>query len=152
MDGPVTSQGAVDRRARGRAAVTGLALLAGLELVTAVVGTVALGWSWQEAMDAFVVTNATMGATFTVSGALIAWHRSRNPIGWLFLAAGVAFSTSAAMVPVATQLNSTGTTPQHAGRTPAASLHLKLLNRLNRFSPFWSPYPRWMPEPHHSPK
>ena len=111
MDGLVAAQGAVDHRPRGRAAVTALALLAGLELVTAVVGTVALGWSWQEAMDAFVVTNATMGAAFSVSGALITWHRSRNPIGWLFLAAGVAFSTSAAMVPIATQLNSTGTSP-----------------------------------------
>jgi len=42
------------------------------------------------------VTNGAMGLGFAVCGALLAWHCPRNPIGWLFPAAGVADATSAA--------------------------------------------------------
>ena len=44
-----------------------------------------LGWSWADALDAFVLTNAVMGLAFGGCGALLAWHRPGNPIGWLFL-------------------------------------------------------------------
>ena len=49
-----------------------------------------VGWSWRDALEAFVVTNAVMGVAFARCGSIIAWHRPRNPIGWLFLAGGIA--------------------------------------------------------------
>jgi hypothetical protein len=45
-----------------------------------------------------VVTNGTMGLTFALCGFLLARHRPSSPIGWLFLAAGVAEATSALAV------------------------------------------------------
>jgi two-component system, NarL family, sensor kinase len=42
-----------------------------------------------------------MGLGFAVCGILLAAHRPRNPIGWLFLAAGVADATSASAVQLA---------------------------------------------------
>lgn len=49
-------------------------------------------------VGSFTVTNGAMGLAFSACGVLLAWHRPRNPIGWLFLAAGVAEATSAAAV------------------------------------------------------
>ena len=42
------------------------------------------------------MTNGAIGLAFSACGALLAWHRPANPIGWLFLAAGVVEETSAA--------------------------------------------------------
>jgi two-component system NarL family sensor kinase len=71
-----------------------------LEVVAAAVFCVVLGWSWAEALDAFVVTNATIGLSFGICGALLAWHRPHNPIGWLFAAGGMAQATSALAAPL----------------------------------------------------
>jgi two-component system NarL family sensor kinase len=51
-------------------------------------------------VDTYVVTNTAMGVAFPLCGVLIARHRPRNPIGWLFLAFGVAHLTTAATVPI----------------------------------------------------
>ena len=37
-----------------------------------------------------------MGLAFPICGLLLAWHRPRNPIGWLFLAAGIGMASTAA--------------------------------------------------------
>src|ERR1035438_5132797 len=76
----------------------GLFGLAIAELVAAVSCAVAGGISFAHAVDSFTVTNGTMGLAFTLCGLLLAWHRPRNPVGWLFLAAGVAEATSAIAV------------------------------------------------------
>ena len=79
------------------------AMLAGVaiaEVVTAVVLSIILGWSWRDALEAFVVTNSLMGAVFAGCGGILAWHRPRNPIGWLFVTAGLAHATTAAAAPV----------------------------------------------------
>lgn len=79
------------------------AMLAGLaiaEVVTAVVLSIILGWSWRDALEAFVVTNSLMGAVFAGCGGILTWHRPRNPIGWLFVTAGLAHATTAAAAPV----------------------------------------------------
>ncbi|MDI2126502.1 sensor histidine kinase [Yinghuangia seranimata] len=78
---------------------TGLFAVAVAEVVVAVVGA-ATGMTWHRALDRYIVTNSAMGLAFPVSGVLVAWHRPRNPIGWLLLAAGVAHATTAALVPV----------------------------------------------------
>src|SRR4030095_8005433 len=78
------------------------AMLAGLaiaEVVTAVVLSIILGWSWRDALEAFVVTNSLMGAVFAGCGGILTWHRPRNPIGWLFVTAGLAHATTAAAAP-----------------------------------------------------
>lgn len=78
------------------------AVLAGLaiaEVVTAAVLSIIIGWSWRDALEAFVVTNSLMGAVFAGCGGILAWHRPRNPIGWLFVAAGLAHATTALCAP-----------------------------------------------------
>jgi two-component system, NarL family, sensor kinase len=73
-----------------------LAGLALAEIATTVAATLAAQASFADAVGAFLVTNGAMGLTFPVCGGLLAWHRPRNPIGWLFLAAGLGMATSAA--------------------------------------------------------
>jgi two-component system NarL family sensor kinase len=76
----------------------GLLGLAMAAAATAVAIELAAGFPIASAVDSFTVTDAAMGVAFPVCGVLLAWHRPRNPIGWLFLAAGVAYATSAAAV------------------------------------------------------
>ncbi|WP_410793440.1 sensor histidine kinase [Kribbella sp. C-35] len=71
--------------------------LAGLvvaEVTFAVVYALSAGWGWGQLVDNFVVTNGLMGLTFGLCGAVIAWHRPANPIGWLFLADGIGHATT----------------------------------------------------------
>jgi two-component system NarL family sensor kinase len=85
---------------RSRALVGGLCGLALAELVTAVVAALAGHVSLAGAVGTFTVTDGAMGLAFPVCGGLLAWHRPRNPIGWLFLAAGVGMATTAAAAPL----------------------------------------------------
>ncbi|GAA3126374.1 signal transduction histidine kinase [Kribbella aluminosa] len=71
-----------------------LAALVVVEVVFAVAYGVSAGWGWQQLVDNFVVTNGLMGLTFGLCGAVIAWHRPANPIGWLFLADGIGHATT----------------------------------------------------------
>ena len=77
----------------------GLAGLAIAEVLTATVLSVLVGWSWRDALEAFVVTNSLMGVAFAGCGGILMWHRSRNPIGWLFVVAGLAHATTAVTAP-----------------------------------------------------
>jgi two-component system NarL family sensor kinase len=88
------------RLPRRRRLAAGLGSFAAAEVIAAVVLTVLVGWSWAEAFDAFVVTNALMGFAFGMCGAVIAWHRPANPIGWLFLADGIGHATTAVGAPL----------------------------------------------------
>lgn len=71
-----------------------------LEVIAGVVLCVVVGWSWRDAVDAFVVTNGLMGVTFGICGAIVAWHRPSNPIGWLFVADGIGHATTAFAAPL----------------------------------------------------
>jgi two-component system, NarL family, sensor kinase len=84
-----------------RALVIGLFGVAMAELVIALAVAVTGGVSFSAAVGTFTVTNWAMGLAFSACGALLAWHRPRNPIGWLFLAAGVIEATSAMGVQIA---------------------------------------------------
>ena len=75
--------------------------VAAVEAVAAVGGAFAVGLSGSDALRSYLVTNVAIGASFAPCGLLIARRRPGNPIGWLFLLAGVAPLTSAAMVPLA---------------------------------------------------
>ncbi|WP_371403442.1 histidine kinase [Kribbella sp. NBC_00662] len=72
-------------------------LLAGFvvaEVAVAVGYLLAIGWGWHQLVDSFMVTNGLMALTFGLCGAVIAWHRPSNPIGWLFLADGIGHATT----------------------------------------------------------
>lgn len=99
------------RARRTRRLATGLGALGAAEVVAAAAVTIAVGWSWRTALDAFVVTNCLMGATFAVCGALIAWHRPSNPIGWLFVTDGLGHATTALAAPLAQALHAGGAVP-----------------------------------------
>lgn len=86
--------------ALGTTAVAEVAAAAGL--------TIAVGWSWSDALEAFVVTNSVMGFAFAVCGATIAWHRPRNPVGWLFIGAGLAHATAGVAAPAVQALLDAG--------------------------------------------
>jgi len=83
------------RRRPARALALGLFALALAELALTIAAALAGDPSWANAVGSFTVTNGAMGLGFAACGVLLAWHRPRNPIGWLFLAAGVADATSA---------------------------------------------------------
>jgi two-component system, NarL family, sensor kinase len=93
--GPMTGEPPTGRRSR-RVITAALSWLATAELAAAIGCALAAGTSFAEATSSFTVTNGAMGLACTACGALLAWNRPKNPIGWLLLAAGVAQATSTA--------------------------------------------------------
>lgn len=83
-----------------RRTALGLGGFAVTEVAVAVGLTVGVGLSFREALDSFIVTNALMGASFALCGTVIAWHRPRNVIGWLFIADGLGHATTALGAPL----------------------------------------------------
>ena len=78
-------------------------LLAGVAVgcvVAAVVLVGPAGYSWDEALTSFLATNGLMGVSFAVSGLLIAFHRRRNPVGWLLIGDGLGHAVAALMAPL----------------------------------------------------
>ena len=101
---PPARQERVLRAARAgqglRAFAAALGVFVTLEVIAAAVLSGVAKWSWQDALEAFVVTNSAIGMSFGICGAILAWHRPRNPIGWLFAAGGVAYATAALAAPL----------------------------------------------------
>lgn len=85
---------------RTRVLAAGLLAVVAAELAIAAVTALTSGISRAAAVGRFTVTNGAMGLGFAVSGALLAWHRQGNPVGWLFLAAALAEAMSAAAIQV----------------------------------------------------
>ncbi len=73
-------------------------LAGGCALLAAVAGIswALVGWSFHEAVDAFVVSNLVIGLSFGACGALVAWYRPSHPVGWLYLVGGLCQALSAA--------------------------------------------------------
>lgn len=86
----------------------GLGGFAAAEAVAAVGVSLGVGWSWAAMVDSFVATNSVIGATFALCGAIIAWHRPRNVIGWLFVADGLGHATSALAAPLVQAMHDAG--------------------------------------------
>jgi signal transduction histidine kinase len=74
--------------------------LAMAELAVALGGAFVAGMTWFVVVDSYTLTNAAMGTAFALCGVVVARHRPANPIGWLFLAFGLAHLTTAATVPL----------------------------------------------------
>ena len=85
---------------RTRRLASGLGVFVLLEAVAAAVAGIAVGWSWSQALDYFVVSNTLFGLSFGICGTIIARHRPDNAIGWLFLADGIGHATTAAAAPI----------------------------------------------------
>jgi two-component system, NarL family, sensor kinase len=99
-DDPRVRPGAAGRPRRALA--IGLAALALSGCLAAVVVAVASDMSFSAAVHAFTVTDGAMALAFPVCGVLLAWHRPRNPIGWLFLAAALGMAVTAVCGPLLT--------------------------------------------------
>jgi two-component system NarL family sensor kinase len=86
-----------------------LSLLAGavvtVEVIAAVALTLVVGWSWHQALDAYVVTNALMGFTFGGCGTVLALARPANAVGWLFVADGLGHATASLAAPLGQRLH-----------------------------------------------
>lgn len=68
----------------------------------------AVGWSFSEALDAFVVSNLVIGVGFALCGALIAWHRPASAIGWMYAAGGMCQALSGLAAPLGALLDERG--------------------------------------------
>jgi signal transduction histidine kinase len=93
---------------RSRSLAAALGLVAALAAVGAVVCSLAAGWSFSEALDAFVVSNVLIGLGFGLCGVLIAWHRPTSPLGWIYAVGGVCQALSGLAAPVAQLLHDHG--------------------------------------------
>lgn len=88
-----------------RRAVAGLAVVLVIETLTADIGAAAVGMSFKAALDEFVVSNSLIGLSFGLCGVIIAWHRWRNPVGWLYAVGGALMLATADGVPVTQALH-----------------------------------------------
>ncbi|WBQ07826.1 sensor histidine kinase [Kribbella sp. CA-293567] len=90
---------------RGKVLAAGLGCFVLLEVLAGLILALVANWSFAAALDSFLVTNGLMGLTFATCGAVIAWHRPANPIGWLFIADGIGYATTAVGAPLSQVLH-----------------------------------------------
>lgn len=83
-------------RSRHRQLAGLLLVIALVQVVTAAVAGVGSGLGWDRLVALVVVPNALIGLAMAVAGWPIAVHRPANPLGWLLLAAGCSYPSSAA--------------------------------------------------------
>jgi signal transduction histidine kinase len=91
-----------------------LFVLALVEVAAAVAGAAVAGMTFADAVASYLVTNSAIGLAGALSGVLLAWHRPRNPIGWLLAAAGVLQTLTAAMAPLILAALARGWSPDAA--------------------------------------
>lgn len=84
-----------------------LTSIAVIEVLAGTILAITVNWSFDAALDSFLITNGLMGLTFAICGGVIAWHRPTNPIGWLFIADGIAHATTACGAPLTQLLHDT---------------------------------------------
>jgi signal transduction histidine kinase len=93
---------------RSRWVAGALGAAAVLASVGAVLAALAVDWSFDDALEAFVVSNLVIGLSFALCGALIAWHRPRSPLGWMYAVGGACQAASALAAPTAELLHDRG--------------------------------------------
>ena len=94
-------------RSRWLAGALGLAAV--LAAAGAIVCVLAVGWTFTDALEGFVVSNILIGVSFALCGALIAWHRPSSALGWMYAAGGLCQTLSALAAPLGELLDDRGT-------------------------------------------
>ncbi|HEY2221622.1 histidine kinase [Actinomycetospora sp.] len=97
-----TEGGGYGRTRLTAAVAVALFALVLVEVAVAGVGAVLAGMTLADAVAGYLVTNAAIGLAGALSGLLLAWHRPRNPIGWLLAVGGVLQTLTAAASPLLT--------------------------------------------------
>lgn len=120
--------------------------------VASLVLTMFVGWSFTQAVAAYVVSNLVIGFGFGMCGAFIAWQRPEHPVGWMYVAGGLCQLVTAVCAPLAQAMQDAGASrtavelvvtvfawawPVHIGVLLPLSLLLLPDGRL--------PSPRWRP-------
>ena len=85
---------------RSRLIAVALAAVAVLASVAAIVCTLAVDWSFDDALEGFVVTNVVIGTSFALCGALIGWHRPGSALGWMYAVGGALQALSGLAAPL----------------------------------------------------
>lgn len=137
---------------RSRRLTATLAALVGALAAASVVLTLYVGWSFTEALDAYVVSNAVIGVSFGLCGALIAWHRPQHPVGWMYVVGGLCQLITAVCAPAA-QAMQDGAAPRVAVELMMTAfswawpLHIGVVLPLSLFllPDGQLPSPRWRP-------
>ena len=75
-------------------------VLAAIETVAGIAGPIAQHQSLAAQVSSYGLTNLAIGISFVVPGAILVHYRQRNPIGWIVLAGGLAYLTTAALNPL----------------------------------------------------
>ena len=84
------SRGAAStRRSVHRVFVLGILALCASLTITVVVLAAMVGATWADVVSSYTLTNLSFTLGFVVSGAVIAWFRPSNAVGWIFIACGV---------------------------------------------------------------
>ncbi|WP_161988714.1 sensor histidine kinase [Pedococcus bigeumensis] len=86
----------------------GLGAAAVVTSAAAVVATTAVHWSFDETLNAFVISNLVIGVSFALCGALIAWHRPGLLLGWLYAVGGFCQVLSGLAAPLGQLLHEHG--------------------------------------------
>jgi len=75
-------------------------MVAAALVAMATVGIIVTRMSWGDIVASYLATNLAIAVGFASCGAVVAWYRPANPVGWLLLAAGLAQGTTAAVTPL----------------------------------------------------
>ncbi len=93
---------------RSRLLAGALGLAAAVAASGAIACVVAVGWTFTDALEAFVVSNILIGVSFGLCGALIAWHQPSSALGWMYAVGGSCQASSALAAPLAELLHDGG--------------------------------------------
>lgn len=83
-----------------RRIIIALGFLGAALVLATVVEVVALGLTWKDLVDGYVLTNVVIGCGLLGSGMVIGWNVPRNAVGWILLVGGVGHVISAVLAPL----------------------------------------------------
>ena len=93
---------------RSRSLAAALGLVAALAALGSLACVRAVGWTFADTLETFVVSNLVIGVSFGLCGVLIAWHRPSSALGWLYAVGGALQAISALAAPLAQLLDDRG--------------------------------------------